>query len=122
MVDGQAGPVTDTVVNPLYLDVALPAGTAFEHPIARGYTAFAYLFQGACAFGEVSAGAPSLVVLGDGDVVHARADREPARFLLIAGQPLGEPIARYGPFVMNTQEEIRQTIRELHEGTFIRDA
>jgi len=119
-VDGFSGPVTDIVVNPLYLDIQLPPATTFEHPVTRGHSAFAYLFEGACTFAETGAAARSLVVFDDGDFVHAHTAQEPARFLLIAGQPLREPIARYGPFVMNTQEEIRQTLRELQEGTFIK--
>jgi quercetin 2,3-dioxygenase len=61
--------------------------------------------------------APKLVVLGDGDEIEVRADK-PARFLLVSGKPLNETIARYGPFVMNTQAEIQQTLRELQQGTF----
>jgi redox-sensitive bicupin YhaK (pirin superfamily) len=64
--------------------------------------------------------APRLAVLGDGDAVRARAGAAPARFLLLSARPLHEPIARYGPFVMNTEEEIRETLRELRAGTFIK--
>ena len=64
--------------------------------------------------------APKLVVWGDGEIVEVRAEKSPARFLLVSGKPLNEPIARHGPFVMNTREEIEQTLRELRDGTFIR--
>ena len=60
------------------------------------------------------------MVFGDGDSVEVRAAESPARFLLVSGKPLNEPIARYGPFVMNTKEEIEQTLRELQQGTFVR--
>jgi quercetin 2,3-dioxygenase len=65
-------------------------------------------------------GAPRLVVFGDGDEVRARTGERSARFLLLSGRPLGEPIARHGPFVMNTPEEIEETLRELRDGRFIR--
>jgi redox-sensitive bicupin YhaK (pirin superfamily) len=64
--------------------------------------------------------APQLGILKDGEVVRVHAAAEPARFLLLSAQPLNEPYARYGPFVMNTEEEVRQALRELRDGTFIR--
>jgi redox-sensitive bicupin YhaK (pirin superfamily) len=63
---------------------------------------------------------PRLVVLGDGDAIHVKTGAEPARFLLVSGKPLGEPIARYGPFVMNTKAEIEQALDDLRRGTFVR--
>jgi quercetin 2,3-dioxygenase len=65
--------------------------------------------------------ATRLVVLGDGDLVRVSTGEKPARLLLLSGKPLGEPVARYGPFVMNTAEEIQETLRELRAGTFIRN-
>lgn len=62
---------------------------------------------------------PSLIVFGDGDMVRGRAETDGARFLLVSGEPLGEPIACYGPFVMNTREEIEQTLEDLRNGTFV---
>ncbi len=123
--DGAQGAVQDIFAGPTYLDVALPAGGALEQPVPRGHTALAYVFQGAIAVGAPGkAGealrAPRLVVLGEGDVVRIRAEGGPARFLLLSGQPLGEPIARYGPFVMNTREEIQEALVQLRDGTFIR--
>ena len=114
------GPVADIAAAPTYLDVTIPPNGDFRQPITRGHAAFVYLFEGAGIFGTADASAPKLLVLDDGDFIAARAGEEGARFLLISGRPLNEPIARYGPFVMNTREEIEQTLRELREGTFIR--
>ena len=118
---GVQGPVTEIFADPTYLDIALPAGVAYSHPAPRGHTAFAYLFEGAAAFGDGDRplASPKLVVLGDGDVVKARAGDAGGRFLLISGKPLGEPIARYGPFVMNTRQEIMQALADLQNGTFV---
>ena len=122
-VDGVTGPVGGIAVEPTYLDVALAPGGSFAHSIPRGHAAFAYIFEGAAKFGGEESStvtAPRLVVLDDGDVFEARAENSPARFLLVSGKPLNEPIARYGPFVMNTRAEIEQTLRELQQGTFVR--
>ena len=115
-----AGPVAGIAADPIYLDVFLPAGGSFTLPVERGHSAFAYLFQGKAVFpGADRISAPGLVVLDDGDQVEVKAGESSARLLLVSGKPLGEPIARYGPFVMNTREEIEQTLREIREGTFI---
>jgi quercetin 2,3-dioxygenase len=121
-VDGVAGAVREIFADPTWLDVALPAGQAFEQPVPRGHTALLYVFQGEVTPGGGGAAipAPRLAVLKDGDVVRVRAGPAPARFLLLAARPLGEPYARHGPFVMNTPEEIRQALEELRQGTFIR--
>jgi hypothetical protein len=89
--------------------------------VTRGHNAFAYVFEGGGTIGDGTAalGSPKLVVLGDGDVVRARAGESGLRFLLVSGAPLGEPIARYGPFVMNTREEILQALADLRDGTFV---
>jgi redox-sensitive bicupin YhaK (pirin superfamily) len=120
-VDGVQGAVKEIYAEPEYLDVELPPRRVFEQPVPRGHTALAYVFQGEVAFGEGPAvAATRLAILGDGDVVRARTGDRPGRFLLLSGKPLGEPVARYGPFVMNTPEEIQETLRELRAGTFIR--
>jgi quercetin 2,3-dioxygenase len=119
-VDGVTGPIGGIAAEPTYLDVALANGGSFVQPIARGHSAFAYVFEGEARFGENLVAAPKLVVWGDGEIVEIRAEKSPARFLLVSGKPLNEPIARHGPFVMNTKEEIEQTLRELRDGTFIR--
>jgi quercetin 2,3-dioxygenase len=125
-VDGTPGAVREIFAGPTYLDVALPAGRTFEQPVPRGHTAILYVFQGEVAVGGSGTGrgaaipAPRLVILGDGDVVRVRAAGAPARFLLLSAQPLHEPAVRWGPFVMNTQEEISLALQELRDGTFIR--
>ncbi len=119
-VDGVAGPISGIAAEPTYLDVSLSSGGSFVQPIARGHSAFAYVFEGEARFGENLVASPKLVVWGDGDSVEVSAEKNPGRFLLVSGKPLNEPIARHGPFVMNTRGEIEQTLRELRDGTFIR--
>jgi redox-sensitive bicupin YhaK (pirin superfamily) len=119
-VDGVVGAVTDIHAQPTYLDVHLPEGKRFTHPIPRGHAAFAYLYEGQASFGkeDVRVTGPRLVVFKDGDAVTAMPAGGPARFLLVSGAPIGEPVARYGPFVMNTPEEIQETLDELRDGRF----
>ncbi|MGE5302560.1 MAG: pirin family protein [Alphaproteobacteria bacterium] len=120
-VDGVAGPISGIAADPVYLDVELSPHAAFAHPVPRGHAVFAYVFEGAGKFGaeeQTLVQAPRLVVWSDGDTLEVRAEETPVRFLLVSGQPLGEPVARYGPFVMNTREEIEQTLQELEQGTF----
>jgi hypothetical protein len=120
---GLTGPVEGLAVAPKFVDVTLPPGTAFREEVARGHTVFAYLDHGNVRFGPERklVQGPALVVLGDGDLVEATAGPDGGRFLLAAARPLGEPIARYGPFVMNTRAEIEQTLQDLRSGRFIRD-
>jgi redox-sensitive bicupin YhaK (pirin superfamily) len=117
-----AGPVEGLAVAPRFLDVTLPAGGALRETVPRGHTAFAYVDRGEVRFGadRTPARAPALVVFGDGDLVEAVAGPGGGRFLLAAARPLGEPVARYGPFVMNTRAEIEQTLEDLRTGRFIR--
>ncbi len=120
-VEGVKGAVSEIYAEPSYLDVTLAAHRSFTHPLAPGHTAFAYLFAGNAMFddsGEVVA-SPMLIVFHDGDFVNIQADDEAARFILVSGKPLNEPVARYGPFVMNTRDEIEQAIRDLQNGTFV---
>ena len=120
-VDGTTGPITGIVAEPSYLDVALAGEGSLVLPIPPGHSAFAYLFDGEARFGATErtlVTAPRLIVWGDGGSVEVHAEKKPARFLLVSGKPLNEPIARYGPFVMNTPQEIQQTLRELQQGTF----
>ena len=116
------GPVEGLAVAPKFVDVTLHPGGAFRENVPRGHTAFAYVDRGEVAFGtaRVVARAPALVVFGDGDVIEASAGSAGGRFLLAAARPLGEPVARYGPFVMNTRAEIEQTLEDLRTGRFIR--
>jgi redox-sensitive bicupin YhaK (pirin superfamily) len=117
------GPVEGLAVAPKFLDVTLPADATFREAVPRGHTAFAYVDQGEVRFGpqRTAARAPSLVIFGDGDLVEASGAPGGGRFLLAAARPLGEPIARHGPFVMNTRAEIEQTLRDLRSGHFIRE-
>jgi redox-sensitive bicupin YhaK (pirin superfamily) len=115
------GPVTDVVTRPQYLDVELPAGSAFAQATPRGHTVFAYVIGGQGMFheSEREIGDRHLVWFGDGDFVSVRTEKHSARFLLISGAPIGEPIAWQGPIVMNTEEELRQAFEELDRGTFL---
>jgi hypothetical protein len=119
------GAVTDIAADPIYLDIALPPRGAYAGPVAAGHTAFAYVFEGRAIFPgpgaeKVTVPHPRLVILGDGDEVRVTAADDGARFLLVSGRHLGEPIARYGPFVMNTRAEIEQALDDLRRGTFVR--
>ena len=118
---GVEGPVAGIVTGPLYLDVSLAAGASLEQEVPAGHNAFAYVFEGEAGIGpaeetptRVAAG--HLAVLGEGDACVARAGERGARALVVAARPIGEPVARHGPFVMNTREEILQAIADFREG------
>jgi quercetin 2,3-dioxygenase len=139
-VGGVQGPVRDVVVDPEYLDVTMPEETTFTHAIKRGYTAFAYVIDGQGYFDldrnpyshevvgrnyfdfdrQCQCTAESLVLFEDGDSVAVTTNSHPVRFLLVSGKPIGEPVAWYGPIVMNTQEELEVAFREYQEGSFIK--
>ena len=134
------GPVKDIVIDPQYLDITIPANTKFKHPTKPGHTVFAYVIDGQGYFCEekspfsyemigenyfdmrtdpyVDNG--TLVLFEDGEEIVAITEQHPVRFLLISGRPLGEPVAWYGPIVMNTQEELETAFREYEQGTFIK--
>ena len=119
-VDGVRGPVTEIAAAPLYMDVKLDPGSRFIYPIPGGHTALMYVFEGTGEFSNEVVEAVSLVKFNDdGDQVEVKTEAG-VRFMLIAGAPFKEPIFPYGPFVMNTREEIEETIRELRNGTFIK--
>jgi redox-sensitive bicupin YhaK (pirin superfamily) len=119
-VEGTRGPVSAVATEPTYLDVALPAGARFEHALPPEHAGFVYVFEGALTVGAgndtVRRG--ELAVLGPGKRVALAAGSEPGRAILVAGKPLREPIAKYGPFVMNTEMEIVQAIRDYQAGRF----
>jgi redox-sensitive bicupin YhaK (pirin superfamily) len=124
--NGVCGPVTDIAASPLYLDVSLAPGTVFEQTVPEGHSAVAYVFEGEGVFGldETGQGEPieavRMVVFADGDKLVARAGEDsPVRFMLMTGAPFQEPIVPYGPFVMNTVEEIQQALDDLRRGTFV---
>ncbi|HKK01065.1 MAG TPA: pirin family protein [Desulfuromonadales bacterium] len=138
---GVKGPVGDIVIEPEMMDVSVPAGTAFFHPLREGHTAFAYIISGEGFFDEQRdpfayemsgqgwwdtdrrclCGAETAVLYEHaGTDVQVTATDEPVRFLLVSGRPLGEPVAWYGPIVMNTQEELKVAFEEFRNGTFIK--
>ena len=117
--NGTVGPVTEIAASPLYLDVRLAPASRFVCPVPSGHTALAYVFEGAGNFSGEAVESVRMVVFSDGDQIEVESDTG-VRFMLIAGMPFGEPIVPYGPFVMNTVEEIQQTLAELRDGTFIR--
>jgi quercetin 2,3-dioxygenase len=134
------GPVKDIMTAPEYLDVTLPANGVFDHAITKGHTAFAYVIEGSAHFDErhdpyayeaegtgwwdierdCTITGATLVVYGDGDEVRITASGSGVRFLLISGRPIKEPVAWYGPIVMNTQEELRVAFEEYNNGTFLK--
>jgi redox-sensitive bicupin YhaK (pirin superfamily) len=119
---GVEGAVKGIIADPLYLDIALPAGAAFTQALPAGHGAFVYPFEGQVKIGAGGASqtvpSSTLAILGPGPSVSLAADGEPARALLVAGQPIGEPVVRYGPFVMTTREEIIAAIRDFQAGRF----
>lgn len=119
---GVGGPVQDIVVEPQYLDVRLAPRAVLDHPIQRGHTAFAYVLTGKGRFDEDSGEIDSenLVTFRDGERVRIEAGTEPLRFLLVSGKPIREPVAWWGPIVMNTRQELEVAIEEYQSGTFIK--
>jgi redox-sensitive bicupin YhaK (pirin superfamily) len=121
-VDGVTtpGPIRGLSTDPTYFDVSLPAGARFAHAIPAGYHAFLYVFEGAVSVGPENATRPLGVhragVLSDGDSVDIVGGPEGGRFILLAGRPLREPVVQYGPFVMNTMQEIERAIRDYQSG------
>jgi redox-sensitive bicupin YhaK (pirin superfamily) len=122
-IDGTGGPVRDIIVDPQYLDVTVPAGMGFEHPISSGHTAFAYVIEGEGKFAPDAgskAGPEHIILFGDGDSVGIKAADRPLRFILVSGKPIGEPVAWGGPIVMNTQDELELAFQEYEDGTFLK--
>jgi redox-sensitive bicupin YhaK (pirin superfamily) len=113
---GAKGPVEGIVTEPLMLDVRLDVGASFRQPVPAGHNAFAYVFDGEVTFGDKRVRRGELAVLAEGDAIATSADGAGGKFLLLAGKPIGEPVARYGPFVMNTEREIRQAILDFQSG------
>ena len=140
---GKTGPVDGIAADPQYLDIFVPAGVKKTFKIDTYRRAFAYVFEGEGAFADASApsgvllekevmgeevnirdmsGDRTLVRFGTGDEVTVQAGEQGVRFLLISGAPIEEPVAWHGPIVMNTEDELRQAVRELRNGTFIKPA
>jgi len=139
-VSGVRGPVQDIVIDPTYIDVTVPANAELRYPTKKGHTVFAYVIEGQGYFCrekdpftyEVEGrnyfeiqrdpfiGDGTIVLFDDGDDIIAFTEGHKVRFLLISGKPIGEPVAWYGPIVMNTQEELRIAFEEYRRGTFIK--
>jgi len=120
---GTRGPVVQALTEPLYLDIEMPPGARFNETLPRDHNAFAYVIGGALEADDmhgkpVQLGRDDLGVLSHGDEVTLCAGSQGARFLLVAGRPLNEPVARGGPFVMNTKAEIRQAFEDYDAGRF----
>jgi redox-sensitive bicupin YhaK (pirin superfamily) len=138
---GKRGPVEGIAADPIYIDVSVPPGRRKTLPIETTRSAFAYVFAGSAKFCNASdplavptepvgwadteppaaAENRSLVLFDRGDEVMVRAGDDGVRFLLVSGKPLEEPVAWYGPIVMNTQEQLRNAFQELEQGTFLKD-
>ncbi len=139
-VSGIKGPVQDIVIDPEYIDVTVPANSEFRHPTKPGHTVFAYIIdgQGYCCkeknpftyeveginYFDIQrdpfVGNGTIVLFDDGDEIMVFTEEQKVRFLLISGKPIGEPVAWYGPIVMNTQEELQIAFEEYQQGTFIK--
>ena len=126
--EGITGPVTEIAASPLYMDVTLDLGRELVLPIPLGHSAVAYLFEGKGHFGSAGNGSAAeieavrMVIFDDGDHIRIQAAEDAsARFMVVAGAPIGEPIFPYGPFVMNTAEEIQQALSDLRNGTFVQN-
>lgn len=124
--DGVRGPVTEIAVNPQYLDVFIPPATTYVQKIQHGQAVLAYVFKGEAILGlnqnnnEINVCSPRMVVYNDGTHIQVQTRENSVRFILISGRPIGEPIARFGPFVMNTNEEIEQALADLRNGLFVK--
>jgi quercetin 2,3-dioxygenase len=138
-VENTAGPVSDIAIDPEYLDITVPAGLSYTHHVKKGHTALAYIIAGKgmfChqdePFSYETEGVSyfdmetnpyldneTLILFSDGDSITVSTEDDPVRFLLISGKPLNEPIAWYGPIVMNTQAELHRAFEEYQNGTFL---
>jgi redox-sensitive bicupin YhaK (pirin superfamily) len=115
-VAGIKGPIGGVATDPTYLDISLEKGATFSHRLPKEYNAFAYVFEGSAMVGIKEMEKSQLAVLSQGEVFTVTADAQPARLILVAGRPLREPVVKYGPFVMNTPEEIHQAIADYQAG------
>ena len=119
---GTRGPIEQPATSPVYLDITLAPSVSWDYARPEGHNAFAYVFEGSVEIGQSEDARPvasqELAVLGGGERFVARAGGDGARLILVAGRPLREPVARYGPFVMNTKEEIMQAFVDFQEGRF----
>ena len=117
---GTEGPVKQLDIDPIYMDINLQQGSRFKQPINNTANAFAYVIKGMVNIAGTKVSQGYLVVLDDGDGVEMEALADDSQVLLVAGEPIGEPVARGGPFVMNTQAELRQAFYDYQTGQFIK--
>jgi hypothetical protein len=112
------GPISGLSTDPRYFDIDLAPGAVFETALPAGHNAFVYAYEGDARVGEARAPLANRAagILSDGDAVRAEAGPSGARLLLLAGKPIGEPVVQYGPFVMNTREEIERAIADYQSG------
>ncbi len=120
-ISGIHGPVVEIAANPLYMDVTLSPGGRFSMPVPAGLTTLAYVFEGHGSFGGQEIESVKMVTFGDGDWLEVVAGGKGVRYMLIAGAPFREPIMPYGPFVMNTRQEIQTALEDLRNGTFVKN-
>lgn len=120
--DGRSGPMEEIVIDPEYLDVQLPAGVEFAHPTTSGHTVFIYIIGGTLEVDGRTVADRDLVLFNNGTEMGVKAGTDGARFLLVSGAPLNEPIAWRGPIVMNTDAELDIAFEEYRNGTFIKHA
>ena len=112
------GPVSGGTTDPLYFDLHLDANAQVRVPVPSGHNAFVYLYEGSASIDERPIALRGAALLSDGDALAVRAGEGGARLLLIAGKPLHEPVVQYGPFVMNTREQIEQALADYQSGNF----
>ncbi len=112
---GTIGPVSGIGVNPLMVDIRMPANSTLTHPVQPGHRAFVYVYRGQVQLGNSTLSSGELGVLSDGDELQLQATEDSA-LMLLAARPIAEPIVQYGPFVMNTEEEIEQALRDFRDG------
>jgi redox-sensitive bicupin YhaK (pirin superfamily) len=111
------GPVSELVTPALFYDITMPAGSHFIEPLPEAYNGFVYLIEGAVSVDGTKLEGSNLAVLDQGESIEILAQQS-SRLLLVAGQPLAEPIARRGPFVMNSEAELQQAFHDYQEGRF----
>lgn len=139
-VKGVKGPVQDIIIEPEYLDFAVSPGSSFTYPVGAERSVFAYVIDGEGYFDQVRdsyayevesanyfdlkrdclMGPENLIIFDEGEKISVSTEEKPVRFLLVSGKPLKEPVAWYGPIVMNTQEELKTAFEEYERGTFIK--
>ena len=119
-VDGVSGPVTEIAAAPLYMDVQLAPDMEWTIPTPEGHTVVAYVFEGEGVFSGETVSSVMMIKYENGDHIQVETENSPVRFMLMAGAPFKEPIVPYGPFVMNTEEEIYQALADLKAGTFVK--